>query len=256
MKLLVLSDLHIEISPWSIPSDSLALADVIILAGDIGLGQKTIPWIKENCLDKPVLWVWGNHEYWNGHFPKTRLKIQKQLPADSTIRILENSSFVLNGVRFLGCTLWTDCRVHEGSLGVYGVMQQVARNMRDYQKIRAGTGYRPWRLSESIGEHLQSVRWLKDQLSETHERPTVVITHHAPLRECLNSGVDDRELDAAYASDLSGLIREYKPDIWIYGHTHKTEDFMYADTRIVSNPLGYYAYGEITGFNSGLIIEI
>lgn len=30
-----------------------------------------------------------------------------------------------------------------------------------------------------------------------------------------------------------------QPDVWIYGHTHQSDDLMMGRTRIVSNPKGY-----------------
>lgn len=60
MKIQILSDLHIEFYPFSmINTDS----DVVVLAGDIHVGEKGVIWAMNNIRNKPVLYILGNHEY-------------------------------------------------------------------------------------------------------------------------------------------------------------------------------------------------
>jgi hypothetical protein len=63
MKLHILSDLHTEFSDFSPPGTD---ADVVVLAGDIGVGTGGIDWAKRQFSDARVLYVPGNHEYY-GH---------------------------------------------------------------------------------------------------------------------------------------------------------------------------------------------
>lgn len=58
MKIHVLSDLHLETGPYEIPHHMQC--DVIVAAGDIGVGTEGIEWLK--TLGKPVVYVLGNHE--------------------------------------------------------------------------------------------------------------------------------------------------------------------------------------------------
>jgi hypothetical protein len=46
-------------------------------------------------------------------------------------------------------------------------------------------------------------------------------------------------ISAAYASDLTELITRTTPDVWIYGHTHLSEDGYLGRTRMISNSKGY-----------------
>lgn len=255
MKLLIYSDLHTEIAHFSIPEKSLELADVVILAGDIGVGKKAVRWIQKNVPETPVLWVWGNHEFYGGHVGATRLKAAKALEISPNIKILENDSIEIGGVRFLGCTLWTDCKVREGEVDTFAAIKEMTSRMNDYRRIRTGLGYRRLKVSDTIGIHLRSKSWLKEELGKTHLGPTVVITHHAPIKRCLNE-VGDLYLDGAYASDLSDLIHQYQPDLWINGHTHRKINFVEGGTRFVSNPLGYHSYGEQTGFDPYYVIDV
>jgi 3',5'-cyclic AMP phosphodiesterase CpdA len=103
MKIRILSDLHLEAAPFDPPP---APADVVVLAGDIDNGPAGIEWAKGR-FDAPVLYVAGNHEPYDGEFHATQAALHAA--ADRTgIRLLECGEAVLGGVRFLGCTLWTD----------------------------------------------------------------------------------------------------------------------------------------------------
>ena len=63
MKIHILSDLHTEFSDFDPPETD---ADVVVLAGDIGVGPSGIEWAADHWLDRPVIYVAGNHEYY-GH---------------------------------------------------------------------------------------------------------------------------------------------------------------------------------------------
>jgi hypothetical protein len=62
MKLHILNDLHIEFGDFVPPATD---ADVVILAGDIGVGLGALPWVDRCFPDKPVIYVPGNHEYYH-----------------------------------------------------------------------------------------------------------------------------------------------------------------------------------------------
>ncbi len=76
----------------------------------------------------------------------------------------------------------------------------------------------------------------------------------------------ENELDAAYASDLSGLLSTYAPELWIHGHIHRNRDYVHNRTRVVANPRGYLLGSSIRGrgrqypenvdFNPELVIEV
>ena len=63
MKLHILSDLHIEFGPFTLPNTD---ADVVILAGDIHVGTRGIEWATRAIEGKEVIYVIGNHEYYRG----------------------------------------------------------------------------------------------------------------------------------------------------------------------------------------------
>lgn len=47
MKLLVLSDLHVEFAPFAPDSQAMTAADVVVLAGDIHKGAQGMAWARQ-----------------------------------------------------------------------------------------------------------------------------------------------------------------------------------------------------------------
>lgn len=107
MKIHLLSDIHLESGPYELPAG--LDCDVIVAAGDIGVGLQGLEWLK--TLGKPVVYVAGNHEYWSKREnPVDMFDLQDQLraaAAGSNVHYLENDAVVIDGVRFIGATLWT-----------------------------------------------------------------------------------------------------------------------------------------------------
>src|SRR5512135_2462248 len=108
MKLNILSDLHLGLGVLDPPCND---ADVVILAGDIARPKDAVAWA--SGLSKPVLYVAGNHEFYGGSIDATLAELRK-LGAGTRIRLLDDDEVVLDGVRFLGSTLWTDFMLFGG----------------------------------------------------------------------------------------------------------------------------------------------
>ena len=83
---------------------------------------------------------------------------------------------------------------------------------------------------------------------------TVVVTHHLPHAKSIPPRFKGDLLNAAYASDLSGVIEQGRPALWVHGHTHDSCDYDLGSTRVVCNPRGYD--DENRDFNSALVVEI
>jgi len=129
MKIHLLSDIHLESGPYQIPSN--LDCDVIVAAGDIDVGTEGVEWLK--TLEKPVVYVLGNHEYWTTKDAPVDmsviLKDIKDAAAGSNVHVLENEFTVIDGVRFFGATFWTN-------LGKFNTtLIDEAHHMRDYAHI-------------------------------------------------------------------------------------------------------------------------
>ena len=129
MRLHVLSDLHLEFEPFTPPTVE---ADVVILAGDVSTGRNGLKWALKTFPDRPVVYVLGNHEFYGQKLQKLIKELQ-ELADGTNIHLLENESFCLADVVFLGATLWTDFALN-GNPVVSEVVAQTGMN--DYRRIR------------------------------------------------------------------------------------------------------------------------
>jgi predicted phosphodiesterase len=102
VKIHVLSDLHTEFVDFQFPDAS---ADLVVLAGDIGVRKSGFQFAKK--LPLPSVYVAGNHEYYGAALPRLTEKLQAEA-SGTNVAFLENEERVIGGVRFLGCTLWSD----------------------------------------------------------------------------------------------------------------------------------------------------
>ena len=247
MKLHVLSDLHTEFADFTPPDTD---ADVIVLAGDIGVGPKGLDWAARHFTDRPVVYVPGNHEYY-GH--DLSLIDQLQSAAPKNIHVLNDDAVTLDGVRFLACTLWTDFKLH-GESEVWFARQRARQLLTDFEVIR--NGRRRFTPEDSVELHETSRAWLQRELGQPFEGPTVVVTHHLPAAQSVAEQYANDPLNPAFASSLEDLIEEYCPGLWIHGHTHVPCDYRLFDTRIVCNPRGYPREASGADFRDDLCIEI
>lgn len=245
MKLYVLSDLHNEFSSFEVPSVTSDLADLIVLAGDIDKKSRGVTWAS-SIFQKPVVYVGGNHEYYQGHIDRTLMKMRET--AAPHVHMLENQSLVIGDVRVLGATAWTDFTL----TGDASAASKVARDeMNDYRLIRAGSSYRRLRPDDVAMRSRESRAWLALELEKPFAGKTVVVTHHCPLSLAMGEG-HQGHLCAAYSNDWPELVA--LADLWIFGHTHRSIDMHYLGCRLLSNPRGYPS--EVTGFDPHCVIEI
>ena len=248
MKLHVLADIHVEFAAFTPPKTD---ADIIVLAGDIHIGQKGLEWAKENFKDRHVVYVLGNHEYYGKALPKLTSLI-KTSAQGSNMHVLENDKFVVDNIIFVGCTLWTDFKL----LGDPGIAAyEVAQKMTDYSRIRVSPGYRKLRPADTAALHHKSLVWLAEELEKSKGYKTVLVSHHAPsLRSVPNWYVNDITT-AAYASHLESFIEHAGIDLWIHGHVHAQSDYKIGETRVVCNARGY-PDEKNNGFVPDLVIEL
>lgn len=258
MRLLVLSDIHVEIWGETLPLFDIPVStvDLVILAGDIHTKSRAPAWAAKVFKDLPVLYVAGNHEFYGQTIEKTGDAIRRECQKYNTITYLDCSEYLSNGVRFLGTTLWTDFLLF-GVEQRYASMLEAQSLMNDYRRIRiAEHGYK--RLSPQDTQILNSRHraWLEKKLSEQFDGPTVVITHMAPSMHSIPAEYIKDRLSAAYASSLDNIVA--KADIWIHGHTHTSVDYELNGCRIIANPLGYPNRGvpENKNFDPCFIVQV
>jgi len=233
MKVYILSDIHAEFAPFNPPAID---ADVVILAGDIHVGNKGITWAREKFEHIPVIYVLGNHEFYGEALPRHIDKLKEQTQG-TNIHILEDESLHIQGIQFLGCTLWTNFNLF-GNPGIAG--QIAAQEMTDYKRIRLSPSFRKLRPADTACVHHKSLNWLKEEaMKKSAGERRVIVTHHAPSKMSIPHAHREHMVSAAYASDLDDFVAESGALLWIHGHLHTQMDYKIGNTRVICNPRGY-----------------
>jgi predicted phosphodiesterase len=246
----VLSDLHLEQERFVPP---LVDADLVVLAGDVARGTRGMEWTRRWAPRRPVLYVAGNHEFYGHALPELIGELRRAASPPS-VRLLENDEVTLDGVRFLGCTLWSDFDF-DGPEHRTQSMKVCERLVNDYEYIRFNPQDRTLRARDTRMLHVASRRWLAERLSRLHDGPTVVVTHHEPLIRGRPPSKLTRTLAGAFASDLTDLMGRDRVALWVFGHTHRAVDLDVRGTRVVSNPRGY-PHQPVAGFDPARVVEV
>lgn len=251
MKIWVVSDLHLEFADLQEPLDPPD-ADVCAMAGDLCRGiDNGVRWLAKHIAPAmPCVYVAGNHEFYKGSI-KEGLEAGRATARETPgVHFLENDAVTVGGVRFLGATLWTDFRLDGAP---ESAMDHARRRMNDYRQIAWQKN--PWQRFlpfHSYRLHQDSKAFLAREMA-TSPAPTVVVTHHLPHRRSVPERFHGDPTNAAYASDLSRIIEEGRPALWVHGHTHNSCDYVLETSRIVSNPKGYG--DENDAFDRGLVVR-
>lgn len=266
MKLLLLSDLHLELSDLALPQD--LDCDVVLLAGDIvNPGHRLRDWIAASPVlrrAQAVVAVGGNHEYFDAVLQQAAAAMQSHgLPS---LHLLDTAQVVIDGVRFLGCTLWTDFALRIDT--PQGLRSDPARGiavaqqaMADYRCIGWQDGETTRRLTpqDTLRLHHRQRAWLQQRLAEVFDGPTVVITHHGPHRGSLAPRFAADWISTAYLSELPHGFFEV-PALWHHGHTHSSHDYRVGNCRVVCNPRGYQTAAmprpENAAFRDDLVVAL
>ncbi|HKT28509.1 metallophosphoesterase [Dyella sp.] len=253
MRLNILSDLHLRQGAFTPPRTD---ADAVILAGDVARPEQAIAWAR--AFRQPVIYVLGNHEFYGSSLPTALAELQN-LAGGTGIRVLDRQALVLDGVRFLGATLWTDFMLAGEGAARERAIAEATRLVRDFSVIDStenpGTKFTP---PESIRVFRQHAKWLRQELAEPFDGPTVVITHHAPSPRSVHPRFTGSPLNGAFVSDLEALMGGDRVVLWVHGHTHDSFDYTVRGTRVVCNPRGYARDGvnENAFFDPRLVVDV
>ena len=244
MKVQIASDLHLELlrrdprlRSWQVVEPA-PNATLLILAGDIHQGAAAV----EAFLDWPVpaLMVPGNHEAYESTI-ETSLAAMRAAAEGTQVRVLQREVAVIDGVRFVAATLWSDPAVmREREAEARAALLQT---MVDYRLIGSDrSGANPQErltIDETTNHHRRDRAWLEAQLNQHVDGPTVVITHHLPSQRSIAPRYAGSLSNAGFVSELEFLMGADRVQLWIHGHTHTSFDYSVAGTRVICNPRGY-----------------
>lgn len=275
MRIQLFSDLHLERYPVFQPALAPD-ADVIVLAGDIGsyqngsrLGgtdfglERFSPAL--GATKARVLYVPGNHEYDGLEFDEAHGRLR-----DSCARLgitwLERETVIIDHVRFIGTTLWSD-------FDALAAGHELTKQLQLREKaLRAANFYLNKNTTRSKGEPvladgwrtmaLDCQAWLRAALGTPFDGVTVAVTHFAPSLESADPRYGVTAGTAGFCNSLEDLFP--LADVWMHGHLHCLNDYVASGVdkgrawscRVVANPLGYLSKGEQEGFRPELVIEL
>ena len=284
MKLQLLSDLHLESNPGFVPEPAPE-ADLLVLAGDIGSYQEGSALRALEDTDfglgrfsplrgwpVPVLFVPGNHEYDGLDFDVAHARLRETC-ARLGIVWLERESTVLQGVRFVGTTLWSDfdalgplagqpmpealpTHAPPGGLSAQLKARDKAFRAANWYLSKTGTTRdgAPWLAAQVREQALQCQQWLANVLAQAHEGPTVVVTHFAPSLRSADPRYGLVPGTAGFCNALDALLP--RAQLWLHGHLHCPSDYTHEGCRVVANPLGYAGKGEQARFVAQRTLDV
>lgn len=286
MNIQLLSDLHLEANPGFVPTPA-PCADLLVLAGDIGSYQAHSALTASGDNDfglgrfspmrgwpTPVLFVPGNHEYDGLDFDEAHDRLRETC-ARLGIVWLESEVLHMNGVRFVGSTLWTDFDAlgpmagqslpakipahfsHPNSLYTRQLKaREKAFRAANYYLRKTGTtrAATPW-LAEQVREQaLQSQAWLSAALDTPFDGATVVVTHFAPSLRSADPRYGQVPGTAGFCNALDALLP--RAQLWLHGHLHCPVDYRHQGCRVVANPLGYAHKNEQITFQAQCVVRV
>lgn len=247
MKIFSISDLHLEFYKSHtelldkierfLPSTDTT--DVLVLAGDIGNPisnrseyQLLLQEFKKRY--KHVLLVLGNHEFYGllqRSIDMNSVKdIVNEICNETGVVFLDMNSVVIDGVRFVGTTLWSkaDKRIEESIADFVKVYKDIDEYNREFDRCFS---------------------WLKTHLEQCHinnseREKIVVITHHLPTEKLCHSRFERYRINSAFATDILDDLVLDDVCLWFCGHTHErmvhVHEKVNGDKLTVSvNPVGY-----------------
>ncbi len=287
MKIQLLSDLHLEANPGFVPEPA-AGADLLVLAGDIGSYQvrrdgsvmdepdwglrRFSPLPGFAGWPVPVLFIPGNHEYDALDVDVAHADLREACERLG-IQWLECERLVIDGVRWIGTTLWSDFDAL-GEVPAPGEKKgQAARRAANPEGHRLAQRAKAFRAADFYLSRMGSTRhgkpfdaeamrelglecqaWLRQALDEPFDGPTVVVTHFAPTLHSADPRYGHSPGTAGFCNALDGWLGE--ADVWLHGHLHCPQDLRVGRCRIVANPLGYADKQEQDGFAPRCLVEV
>lgn len=234
MRLQIASDLHLDALQVKFPRSRLLKptpgANFLVLAGDIHARVAAVDHFADWPV--PVIYVSGNHEAYGACYAGTVDALARRAQG-TRIHYLERRAVEFEGVRFLGCCLWTDYELYgdrEKS------MDYARSSMSDHQAILREDGER-FGPDEALAEHRRAAQWLARELDAPFDGKTVVVTHHGVSAGSIHERFRDHPVNPGFVSDLRRLLP--MADLWVHGHVHDSFDYYVGRARVVANPRGY-----------------
>lgn len=255
MKIRAISDIHLEFDDYAIPSAPDDLETVLVLAGDIclinGIARHTGFFEQINGQFRTILYVPGNHEYYNSDLRDGLENLKQNLSQFDRIHVLNNECLHIDNVTFVCSTMWSNFENND-----WFSKQHCRMGCSDFILIKEnGKQITPDKL---LHKFETSKTWIFASIFEQKEqdRKVVVVTHHGCTHASTHPRYAMSPINGLFVSNLEKEIFHSEPDIWIHGHVHDSFDYQVGKTRVVTNPRGYSPHQINKLFDPFLTLEV
>lgn len=244
VRALILADLHYDFwvdagrNPFEGLSKELSNVDAVLLAGDVSNKPKVrwrpaFRWVREAIPNARIHVFPGNHDFYD-HVIDGERRLSEIADLEK-VDYVQTKTLQIGAARLLCATMWTDFMLTDRGAKTGWAAQQ---KMNDYRKIRvASAQYRKLEPADTVLRHKEHLRWLQQELKKPFAGKTYIVTHHAPHPSVLR--YEPKDILGAYASDLSEVVNQHRPDYWLFGHSHDARDVQIAETKLRCVALGY-----------------
>ncbi len=243
-----ISDIHtenyktLEDLPLSLPK-----ANILILAGDIG-NPRFFPEIYEKFLEtvrpnyEKIILVAGNHEYYNvsdekkttlQNFTETHRAL-KNICDKHNVIFLNRDTVIINGVMFIGCTLWSNI------------------NMKAFELMNESDTVFTRKLHYNMA-FTEDYNFLEKVLRNNPECPKIVITHHLPSNQLNHPRFIEHPCNSGFYTDILETLCMTNVSHWFCGHTHENSTKKIGNCQFIVNPVGYRHEKKTTSLDFGVI---
>ena len=243
MNIKLVSDLHLDFhrdgGRGLIRSLDASGVDVLVVAGDLAEAHSPVHRMGLEMLCarfQHIVYVAGNHEYY-GRTPNDVVQRRARLSSDlPRLHWLDNSAVTIDGVRFVGTTLWFPDRPNNRRYAPY---------LSDFSMIE---DFVPWVYEQHVAA--------REYLSATLRSDDVLVTHHLPAEASVHPRFANSTLNRFFLGDISDILQERQPQLVVHGHTHETCDYKLGRTRVVCNPFGYPGEDHVRSFDPNLLLAV
>jgi len=242
MKIQYLSDLHLEFKNNRDALMHIKNSDVLIIAGDLGVGESIFDYLIYLSKKRYVIFVYGNHEFYNKksiyEFKEKGSLIEKE---NKNLYILDKKSVVIKDIKFIGATGWIDGSFKKLNPLLYS-------DYNDFYQIKDfKESHQIWGKEDS--------EFLENEIKKSNTKYNIMITHFLPVTDCISETYVNNIYNPCFSNNYIWAYKySDKIDYWIHGHSHEYLKRKINSIEFCRNSFGYP--NEKTNFKSDKFIII
>ena len=257
MEIRFITDIHWESGPFLLERTEADKDRVLVITGDLATNDLIIDALLSVAPGfRAVIYIPGNHEYEGANISNARTFMELQINKYSELRnvyVLNNDYVIIEGVRFIGSTYWTDFN-NSDWFAIHASKDKVS----DFEFINIDrVDPRKFHPTDAVRLHNDSKMFVEQMCHIPFEGATVVCTHFAPSFKSMDPIWETRlgAIKHYFASNDDNIVGYSDAKYWLHGHIHSSKDYMLGDTRVICNPRGN-AVWENKDFDPNLILEV